>query len=80
MDETSFVWLPSQPANEQVLFAHFYSFWSKATSFLNAHKNYRCEVSTLKLSEKIALFHAQFAKLIFIEVGESSCLGGQVEK
>ena len=52
MDEVSFVWLPLQLANVQVLFAHL---GQKTTSFLNTHKNYRCKASTLKFSEMIAL-------------------------
>ena len=52
MDKMSFVWLPLQLANVQVLFAHF---GLKTTSFLNTHKNYRCTASTLKLNEMIAL-------------------------
>ena len=45
----------NRPMNKYFLliFAHF---GLKTTSFLNAHKNYRCKVSTLKLGEMIALF------------------------
>ena len=53
MDEISFVWLPRQPANVQVLFANF---GLKTISFLNGHKNFRCKAITLKHSELIALF------------------------
>ena len=43
-------------------------------------KNYRCKVSTLKLGGMIALFMLNLKKLISIEVGEPTFLGGQVEK
>ena len=40
----------NQPMNRyfMLIFAHFSL---KTTSTLNAHKNYRCKISTLKLSE-----------------------------
>ena len=65
MDEISFVWLPWQPANKQVLSADFLSFGLKATSFLNTRENYKCKVSIVKWYP----IHAQCEKLIFIEVG-----------
>ena len=57
-----------------LILAHF---GLKTASFLNTHKNYRCNVETWWNDSPI---HAQSEKLIFIEVGGANCFGGTGEK
>ena len=63
----------SWPMNKHFLliFAHF---GLKTTTFLNAHKNYRCKVRTLNLYGMIALFILNL-KNIFIGMGEPNFWG-----
>ena len=63
----------SWPMNKHILliFAHF---GLKTTTFLNAHKNYRCKVRTLNLNGMIALFILNLKKYFYWD-GRAQFLG-----
>ena len=60
----------NRPMNKYVLLK-FAQFRLKTATYLNAHKNYKCKDSTLKLSETIALLILNLKKKLLGRIIQS---------